>query len=518
VPEPNQPTSSDGNRYMAINIVSNTVSRADEGDATDATEGTDATETTTSGTTSNFGHGTEDEYAVIDAASVIFYFYDEKGEPFDVADGKNYVTGSDIKNVENAQTENVSAAKLLVVLSSKEGDTPASVVAVVNKDYTESGTAVSLADVKAKTAAFAGKNAENDGKYFVMASSAYQDANGTVTYAAPIPANSLALTAALAEANPVNIHVERVVAKTSIEDIRTTTTVAPADGTTAYANGSNLPELTAKVIGYKLFNTAKTTTLIKNIDGFAGSWAWNDVANYRSYWAVAPTDLAIDNSELSWKDMKEAAAIQYPFENTLADATDVDNHTNIAVAVQLQDADGKGITLAKWLSKYYTLDDLKTAVANYLANTLYSYADGKWTSITPKDIDFTTEDAKHSYQVRPTVTGNWYKKGETDAISETDLKEILVNVPNAQIWNDGMCYYYTPIVHAIGDFSAKAVVRNHWYQINISSITGLGTPVYKSDEAVDPTKPDDQTQDEWYLDAQINILSWRIIAQKVDLE
>jgi co-chaperonin GroES (HSP10) len=514
---------------MAINIVSNTVSRADEGDATDATGGTDATETTTSGTTSNFGHGTEDEYAVIDAASVIFYFYDEEGKPFAVDGDKNYVTGSDIKNVENAQTENVSAAKLLVVLSSKEGDTPASVVAVVNKDYTETGTKVSLADVKAKTAAYAGKNAENDGKYFVMASSAYQDANGTVTYAAPIPANSLALTADLAAANPVNIHVERVVAKTSIADIRTTTTVTPLQATTSeegsateavttYANGSALPTLTAVVKGYKLFNTATSTTLIKNIDGYTESWAWNDAANFRSYWAVSPTNLAIDNSTLSWDNMAGGDAIQYPFENTLADATDVDNHTNIAVAVQLQDADGKGITLAKWLSKYYTLDDLKTAVANYLANTLYSYADGKWTSITPKDIDFTTEDAKHSYQVRPTVTGTWYKKGETTALTADEVKAILVNVPNAQIWNDGMCYYYTPIVHAIGDFSAKAIVRNHWYQINISSITGLGTPVYDKDEAVDPTKPDDQTQDEWYLDAQINILSWRIIAQKVDLE
>jgi hypothetical protein len=516
VPEPNQPTSSDGNRYMAINIVSNTVSRADEGDATDATGGTDATETTTSGTTSNYSHGNEDEYAVIDAASVIFYFYDEDGEPFAVDGDNNYVTGASIKDIEG-QTENVSSSKLLVVLSSKKGDTPASVVAVVNKDYTESGTAVTLAEVKAKTAAFAGKNAK-DGSNFVMASSAYQDANGTVIYAAPIPANSLALTADLAEKNPVNIHVERVVAKTSIEDIRTTTTVTPADGTTAYANGSDLPELTAKVIGYKLFNTATSTTLIKNIDGFAGSWSWNDVTNFRSYWAVAPTDLAIGETDLSWKDMAGGDAIQYPFENTLADAENVDNHTNIAVAVKLVDDKDNGITLAKWLSKYYTLDDLKTAVANYLANTLYSYAEGKWTSITPKDIDFTTEDAKHSYQVRPTATGTWYKKGETTALTDDEVKAILVNVPNAQIWNDGMCYYYTPIVHAIGDFSAKAVVRNHWYQINISSITGLGTPVYKLDEAVDPTKPDDTTQDEWYLDAQINILSWRIIAQKVDLE
>jgi hypothetical protein len=61
------------------------------------------------------------------------------------------------------------------------------------------------------------------------------------------------------------------------------------------------------------------------------------------------------------------------------------------------------------------------------------------------------------------------------------------------------------------------VVRNHWYRVGISSITGLGTPVWDADsDTFDPTNPSDDDDKQWYLDAQINVLSWNMLDNDVE--
>ena len=59
------------------------------------------------------------------------------------------------------------------------------------------------------------------------------------------------------------------------------------------------------------------------------------------------------------------------------------------------------------------------------------------------------------------------------------------------------------------------IVRNHIYDIAINSVSGLGTPVLDPEEVIVPQKP---TNDETYLGARINILSWRVVKQNIDLE
>lgn len=58
------------------------------------------------------------------------------------------------------------------------------------------------------------------------------------------------------------------------------------------------------------------------------------------------------------------------------------------------------------------------------------------------------------------------------------------------------------------------VVRNHVYKTTINSVFGLGTPVYDPDEVIIPQIPKDE---EVYLAAEINILSWRIVDHGYDL-
>jgi hypothetical protein len=78
-----------------------------------------------------------------------------------------------------------------------------------------------------------------------------------------------------------------------------------------------------------------------------------------------------------------------------------------------------------------------------------------------------------------------------------------------------MCYYYTTFSHlGYNEGKIKGVVRNHWYQLTINGISGLGTPVADDSEAVVPTRP---TEDEWYLSTSINVLAWRYYQQTISL-
>lgn len=70
-------------------------------------------------------------------------------------------------------------------------------------------------------------------------------------------------------------------------------------------------------------------------------------------------------------------------------------------------------------------------------------------------------------------------------------------------WKDGESY-------GIQHLGRYGVVRNNWYEVNISSISGPGEP-----EIPDPEGPDDKA--EGYIRAEINVLSWAKRSQGVDL-
>lgn len=72
-------------------------------------------------------------------------------------------------------------------------------------------------------------------------------------------------------------------------------------------------------------------------------------------------------------------------------------------------------------------------------------------------------------------------------------------------WSDGESY-------GIQHLGRYGVVRNNWYEINVTSISGPGEPGIVKPEAGDP---DDKT--EGYIRAEINVLSWAKRSQGVDL-
>jgi hypothetical protein len=81
-----------------------------------------------------------------------------------------------------------------------------------------------------------------------------------------------------------------------------------------------------------------------------------------------------------------------------------------------------------------------------------------------------------------------------------------------------MTYYCLDIKHLgkEGSVTEYGIVRNHAYKVNITGIKGYGTPIY--DPAQDFIVPDKPEDIETYVSAQINILSWRVVANDYNVE
>ena len=221
--------------------------------------------------------------------------------------------------------------------------------------------------------------------------------------------------------------------------------------------------------------------------------------------------------------------------------------TKVIIAAQLVDGDGEPLKLAMWGYKYYTLDQLKKVFANRLSLYFEDTVDGKpaLTKITPDDIDFmtwkqlqgasettgvtsttTTEDA--DYYVYPVLSADglektWYKGSKKEDDDANKLTVVKANtlmrdeLNHAMVWNNGWTYYFFDVRHLGKEESIGyvGIVRNHLYATTVTSLKGLGTPVYDPDQTIYPEKTE---YDESIVSASVKILSWRVVSNNYDIE
>lgn len=134
-------------------------------------------------------------------------------------------------------------------------------------------------------------------------------------------------------------------------------------------------------------------------------------------------------------------------------------------------------------------------------------ADGKFTKATFDEAAFATLNAKLS---------TFY--------NENDGSRSV-----AEAFEGGNMYYAVPINHLVERADATTaivegnygVIRNHLYKITLNKILNIGHGVFQpgsETETGEEIIPKDEDEDvKYYLNAQINILSWRIVNQSVDL-
>ena len=339
----------------------------------------------------------------------------------------------------------------------------------------------------------------------------------------------------------------------------------------------NLQAVKITVTGVKLNNVNEDTYLTKRL---LADWAttapfasWNIPGNYRSYWAEGTkysTTVwgdATNGSVLTSYSYSEATIASetpmYCYEQTVANpnvvadrsaAVQFPNVPTILVAAKISDVkDNEGNAYTGHLFQYggifYTEDNYINLILKQLKDNGYEKegaTDGSYTSIVKDDLTIDSDgtlsgikitaskDATYVKNVRSvsdesgvaTYTAtpssvdeiNAFLNGGTFKVDETETTfNGLDYVKDAIGYANGKCYYQIPIEHISSSAAAPCygVVRNHLYRLTISGVKHIGEAVFDPTVKI-PQIPEKST--EYYMAAELHVLSWHVVEQYVTLE
>lgn len=478
-----------------------------------------------------------------------FYLFNASGNPYTVTTNEapgavaatNYVDITTLEDQGKDEPNVESIKKGVLVFKGTTTELPTSIVAVLNPPATLTGSK-SLSDLQTAIADYSSTTS------FVMSNSVYAS-EGTEVVATDI-VGKVAQSQPDAEANPVDIYVERVLAKVRV-------TFSNADIENQYkVSEDGEPAVYAKILGWAVTRTADKSNLLKDIDpdwddktlGFT----WNDEPFHRSYWAKTSTTVTLDKKSETeiindQKPTTPEGATNISVPRYCQENTKADEHTEVVVVAQLVNEEGNPNPIYKYFGEEHdSEEDILTLIANKYNNVYYTRTGG--TSLPEEGTEyeyesFITTDNIHFEATTPETGGEDYEaiaQLDDDALNgvtiyienpdytgsnekyieladaEATINEELAKNP-AQIAKEGYVYYYTPIKHlgTTGSTGEYGVVRNHIYDVTITDIKGYGTPIFDPDKDIDTTHP---SNEEVYIAARINVLSWRVVSSEVTLE
>ena len=513
-------------------------------------------------------NGTETEQKVY---SLGFKFYNTDGTFYGYGETINNPT-TNANGTAGTTNQNVEAfVDATVVLKVAEGgNKPAYVVTYVNCDNYKVASEPNMSTISTTATATAdittgGGTDATTSKKFRMTTSNYRnlstEANAKDGYATPVSPDKFyeSAVAATAENNYVDIYVERLAAKV---------TVAEGTGMTneTITRGDYTLDFTVK--GFQLGGINTTSYLIKNLESTWNAttpWSnWQNTSDSRSFWAK---DANYDYAETildyaAYKEMvpKGSDAAVYCDENTFtARGNSAVNRYKVQPFAYVMGA--------------YTVKKNGTLVED---DYLYDYAGGIYTqnnmieimqSAVGKTIVFKqneTDNTKYEGQSlagKVKIVSYVDANGVTDAsrvmlqlTDDADLTDLLVKNPDTEATDKYIAATHTLVNNALKNSKVTAVgfqydaskggylayfpvliehlnyqttladgqtqpvgaygiVRNHVYQLTITKIANLGIGVFDPEIDIIP----DDTVKEYYLGAKINILSWKVVKQNVEL-
>lgn len=331
-------------------------------------------------------------------------------------------------------------------------------------------------------------------------------------------------------------------------------------------DGNNDEAVYARFLGWNITQTPDTSRLVKEINAEwpdnlfqTNNEPWSVYQYHRSYWAINPPEADFnylygtfdgsakgDNGQyataLSFPENGATTPItEYMQENAAEEGNPTGkgaiNPTQVIIAAQLVNAEGQPVELVRWANRYYTQTNALVAIANVLDLWKGSeVATGtQYTHITPADLQLVSatelygtslpEDVAEYYvyvQLSDAAAKlQWHDGSETTSntlTTEQVNNYIQDRVNHLMVWTSGQAYYYIDIRHISNTESAPGyfgVVRNHIYSCHITSIEGLGTPVFKPEEVIHPQQP---SYDDSMITAEVKILQWRIVSQDYDIK
>lgn len=376
---------------------------------------------------------------------------------------------------------------------------------------------------------------------FIMTNSVYLN-NNEVQNAVPVSSVNFAQTAEAAKNNPITIYVERVAAKVKMAEKKNGATTPDID--INYNNASGY-KLKLQIDGWGINAVNKTSYLVKQIDpswNFSG-WSWNNSGDFRSFWAKDAnygsanypaewgdyTDKE-DNSPLEYRSWKDVVAnnkgTQYCLENTMDAATAANKNavTYMVIAGHYQlvapgATEGEDIDentkLYKYIDNFYLEEDLLRMIAEQAG--LYTLENGTWTKLDASNYQIVRASLYDGKAQLTAASGDFYTaKNEDSKVSVAEANAKLENLGTFTAFAGGKTFFYTPIEHLNTNEEQDGhigIVRNHTYALTLNSIKNLGNGVFNPDEEIIIT----DKEKEFYVAATLNILSWKVVEQGVDL-
>lgn len=537
-------------QYLAVNIVN-----------VGATPTTRAAE---------YENGTAGESTI---TKVRFYFFNGDGSPYLIKNpGVTGVEGGGDKNwLEASPADDSSTSgtpsqiekitQTVLVINGVQSAAPAAIVAVVNPGTVDaakiqSGEKMRLSELRYSTVGskFYKKNPTTGAvSDFVMSNSVYVNAGEDVC--ASLVAGHVTTSEETARKKPVDLYVERVVAKVTADVDKTA--FERGNGTKWEANkyGTKDPvgksgdyDVYAVIEGWGLANENGKAEVEKQVkktwtDGNLGFSPWTTADYHRCFWessvafdagagANPPVNPTFNQLKANMQDVLYTLPNTPDSKDKIANLKDNDL-TKFAVAATLRYKDAAGNWHNAEICRYngvsiLGIDNLKRQVALTYSQYYTSTDATNYTQLSKDDIDFKDPDGTmQQYRVTPTLandpagTKKYYTKtntGTTSTFTEVPKDKVLaaIEADKAEIRRDGRAYYYVPIKHlgGTGELAEYGIVRNHFYKITLSGITGFGTPVYDPDKVVDPIVP---TYENTYLAARVQVLQWRVVNQNASL-
>lgn len=534
-------------QYLAVNIVN-----------VGATPTTRAAE---------YENGTAGESTI---KKVRFYFFNGDGSPYLIKNPgvagvegggeKNWLEASpadDTTSGTPSQTEKIT--QTVLVINGIQSAAPAAIVAVVNPETVDAATlknggTMRLSELRysAVGSQFYKKGATGGVSEFVMSNSVYVNAGEDVC--ASLVAGHVTTSPETAKTKPVDLYVERVVAKVTA-DVKSsafelgngTNWAADKYGTKTAVGKTGDYDVYAVIDGWGLADENGKAEVEKQVDktwtnGTLGFTPWTTADYHRCFWeaSVAFDAGAGGNRPVNPTFNQLKAKMQdvlYTLPNTPeSKVTDLKNNdlTKFAVAATLRYKDASGNWHDAEICRYngvsiLGIDNLKKQVALTFSQYYTSTDATTYTQLSKDDIDFKKPDGTmQQYRVTPTLaadpagtTKKYYTKttsGTTPTFSEVPKTTVLaaIEADKAEIRKDGRAYYYVPIKHLenTGGIAEYGIVRNHFYKITLTGITGFGTPVYDPNKVVEPAVP---TYENTFLAARVQVLQWRVVNQNASL-
>ena len=408
--------------------------------------------------------------------------------------------------------------------------------------------------------------------YFTVSTTSYTETNREKHFVTEVNEGNISLepmTDASAIANTVTVYVERLAAKVTLKvsdnlpkdaNGRYPIKITVAGENNSAGSGDIASEdLYVELLGWKLNATAKKSFMVKNIDA---AWmdndlgfTWNRPTDRRSHWGKSfnygfsgyPENAAgvPANSEyLNYVDLENGlTALENPAycaentnTNTIVTANFPTGVTSILLKAKVCDANGNALDLVRYNGLLFKQDSFLEYVLNVLqtrnqldvwyANGTDEEGNARYTQIGKEYVKLEhVGDGKVKVVFTNEHGTSLYAEDGSNCSDQTitALNDDLASASaDAIAYNGGLMYYNIPVEHLNnGDVAENGtipeakygVVRNHHYVVTIDKLDKIGRGIFDGNEKIVPG--DDP--DAYYVGAKINILSWKIVSQNVEL-